>query len=190
MSAEQDRRHPIDARVDTPQREGLTGTAPTSLYLPIVDPDEITRAPDGKPLAEQPKWRRDFPIDTPQDLYVGRRDFMKFMVLTSLAFTVGQFWIAVQNWLRRRRGAPELKRIASLADIPVGGAITFLYPEPADRCILVRPAADVVSDRPEHVAQALLIARSNRRKYCQPPWHQARESTPRPVRSARGSGAY
>ena len=114
MSAEQDPRHPIDARVDTPQREGLTGTAPTSLYRPIVDADEITRAPDGKPLGEQPKWRRDFPIDTPQDLYVARRDFMKFMVLTSLAFTVGQFWIAAQNWLRRRRGAPELKKIASL----------------------------------------------------------------------------
>ena len=109
MSAEQDPRHPIDARVDTPQREGLTGTAPASLYRPVVDTDEITRAPDGRPLDEQPKWRRDFPIDTPQDLYVARRDFMKFMVLTSLAFTVGQFWIAAQNWLRRRRGAARVE---------------------------------------------------------------------------------
>ena len=39
---------------------------------------------------EPPKWRRDFPIDSPQDQYVARRDFMKFMVLTSLAFAVGQ----------------------------------------------------------------------------------------------------
>jgi len=173
LSAEQDPRHPIDVRVDTPQREGLTGTAPTSLYLPIVDPDEITRAPDGKPLAEQPKWRRDFPIDTPQDLYVARRDFMKFMVLTSLAFTVGQFWIAVQNGLRRRRGAPELKRIASLADIPVGGAITFLYPEPADRCILVRPAADVVvafSQQCTHLSCAVIPQPEQNRLFC--PCHE------------------
>ncbi len=173
MSAEQDPRHRIDARVDTPQREGLTGTAPTSLYRPIVDADEITRAPDGKPLVEQPKWRRDFPIDTPQDLYVARRDFMKFMVLTSLAFTVGQFWIAAQNWLRRRRGAPELKKIASLAEIPVGGAITFLYPEPADRCILVRPAPDVVvafSQQCTHLSCAVIPQPEQNRLFC--PCHE------------------
>ena len=118
MSVEQDPRQPIDVRVDTSEREGLTGTAPVSLYRPVIDADEITRAPDGRPHEAQPKWRRDFPIDTPQDLYVARRDFMKFMVLTSLAFTVGQFWIAVQNWFRRRRGMPEMRRIASLSSIP------------------------------------------------------------------------
>jgi Rieske Fe-S protein len=173
LSAEQDPRHPIDPRVDTPQREGLTGTAPTSLYRPVVDDDEITRAPDGKPLGEQPKWRRDFPIDTPQDLYVARRDFMKFMVLTSLAFTVGQFWIAAQNWLRRRRGAPELKKIASLAEIPVGGAITFLYPESADHCILVRPAADVVvafSQQCTHLSCAVIPQPEQNRLFC--PCHE------------------
>ncbi|RPI51388.1 MAG: hypothetical protein EHM55_19055, partial [Acidobacteria bacterium] len=129
----------IDARIDTPQREGLTGTAPADLYLRGIDADEITRAPDGRPLDQQPKWRRDFPIDTPQDQYVARRDFMKFMVLTSLAFTVGQFWIAAQNWLRNRRGLPGMKRIAALADVPVGGAVTFVYPGETDRCILIRP---------------------------------------------------
>ena len=39
---------------------------------------------------------------------------MKFLVLTSLAFTVGQFWIAGLNWLRRRRGQPEMRRVASI----------------------------------------------------------------------------
>ena len=58
----------------------------------------------------QPAWRNDFPIDWPQDQYVERRDFTKFMVLTSLALTVGQFWIAAQNWWRRRRGEPEIRR--------------------------------------------------------------------------------
>ena len=47
---------------------------------------------------------------------------MKFMVLTSAAFTVGQFWIAAQNWFRRRSGQPRIQRIASLDDLPVGGA--------------------------------------------------------------------
>lgn len=53
----------------------------------------MTMAPDGRPAAEQPRWRQDFPIDAAQDEYVARRDFTKFMVLTSLAFAVGQLWI-------------------------------------------------------------------------------------------------
>ena len=70
----------------------------------LPDREQITLPPDGRPLAEQPKWRQDFPIDWPQDHYVARRDFTKFMVLTSFAFVVGQFWIVLQNFLRRRRG--------------------------------------------------------------------------------------
>ena len=53
--------------------------------------------PDGRPVSEQPRWRHDFPIDVPQDDYVARRDFTKFMVLTSLAFVVGQVSIGVKN---------------------------------------------------------------------------------------------
>jgi Rieske Fe-S protein len=64
---------------------------------------------------------------------------MKFMVLTSLAFTVGQFWIAAQNIWRRRRGAPERMRLASVNDIPIGTTRTFAYPTEHDPCILVRP---------------------------------------------------
>ena len=168
-----DRRKALDTRVDTPHREGLTGTAPISLYRPVIDTDEITRAPDGRPLDAQPKWRRDFPIDAPQDLYVARRDFMKFMILTSLAFTAGQFWIGAQNWFRRRRGIPELRRVASLSEIPVGGALTFLYPEPADRCILIRPEAEVLvafSQQCTHLSCAVIPQPEHNRLYC--PCHE------------------
>ncbi|OFW12799.1 MAG: hypothetical protein A3F70_09555 [Acidobacteria bacterium RIFCSPLOWO2_12_FULL_67_14] len=89
-------------------------------------------------MEAQPAWRGDFPIDWPQDQYVERRDFMKFMVLTSLALTVGQFWIAAQNWWRRRRGQPGVQRIAALNELPAGGLLTFTYPGPQDDCILVR----------------------------------------------------
>ncbi len=163
----------IDARVDSPHREGLTGTAPADVYQRVVDTDEITRAPDGRPLDEQPKWRRDFPIDSPQDQYVARRDFMKFMVLTSLAFTVGQFWIAAQNWLRHRRGLPELKKIASLEDVPVGGALTFSYPGETDRCLLIRPEADVLvafSQQCTHLSCAVVPQPEHNRLFC--PCHE------------------
>jgi nitrite reductase/ring-hydroxylating ferredoxin subunit len=136
--ADEDPRRPLDVRIDSPGREGLTGTTPANVYAPTRDADQITIAPDWRPMDVQPAWRRDFPIDWPQDHYVERRDFMKFMVLTSLAFTVGQFWIAAQNWWRRRRGVPEMRRIASATEIPVGGALTFAYPDEPDDCILVR----------------------------------------------------
>src|SRR3954463_8627058 len=102
-----DPRRPVDPAINSPGREGLTGTAPASLYAPGVDREQVTIAPDFAPASAQPAWRQDFPIDWPQDQYVERRDFMKFLVLTSTALTVGQFWIVGQNWLRRRRGLPE-----------------------------------------------------------------------------------
>jgi nitrite reductase/ring-hydroxylating ferredoxin subunit len=131
-------REPLDIRIDTPGREGLTGTTPANIYRPLEDAEQVTIAPNGRPMDEQPAWRTDFPIDWPQDHYVERRDFMKFMVLTSLAFTAGQFWIAAQNWWRRRRGETELVRLASVTELPIGTARTFAYPTEHDPCILVR----------------------------------------------------
>lgn len=100
--------------------------------------EPLTVAPDGRPPSEQPRWRGDFPVDWPEDHYVARRDFTKFMVLTSLAFTVGQGWIVVQNFFRKRRGQLPVRRLAAVDEIPVGGALVFNYPGEADPCVLVR----------------------------------------------------
>lgn len=129
---------PVDPALSTGSRSGLTGTAPASLFRPLSDPEQITTAPDWQPASAQPAWRRDFPIDVPEDHYVERREFMKFMVLTSFAFTVGQFWIAAQAWLRRRRADPAATRLGAIADVPVGTACTFSYPTAHDPCILAR----------------------------------------------------
>lgn len=133
-----DPRGPIDPQVNSSGREGLTGTAPANLYGPPVEREQITIAPDFAPADAQPAWRQDFPVDWPQDQYVERRDFMKFMVLTSAAFAVGQLWIAAQNWWRRQNGSYEIRRIASVDDVAVGGTIVFTYPAEHDPCLLVR----------------------------------------------------
>jgi Rieske Fe-S protein len=133
-----DSRAPIDPTISTPGREGLTGTAPANLYARTIDREQITIAPDGAPPDMQPAWRQDFPIDWPQDLYVERRDFMKFMVLTSAAFTMGQLWIGVQNWYRKRTAQPPVQRIASVDEVAVGGSIGFTYPNEFEPCLLVR----------------------------------------------------
>lgn len=97
-----------------------------------------TSTPDGRPAGEQPAWRHDFPIDWPQDHYVARRDFAKFLGLTSLAFVVGQFWIGVKSLLDRHESTPE-KAVARLEELPVGGSLVFRYPESDHRCLLMRP---------------------------------------------------
>jgi Rieske Fe-S protein len=133
-----DPRRSIDPAINTPGREGLTGTAPADLYAPLVDREQITIAPDFAPAGVQPAWRQDFPIDWPQDLYVERRDFMKFMVLTSAGFTAGQLWIAAENWFRTHAGQPPVQRIASVDELAIGAAIGFNYPAAHDPCLLVR----------------------------------------------------
>jgi Rieske Fe-S protein len=105
---------------------------------PTRDPEDITVAPDGRPLEEQPRWRQDFAIDTPEANFVARRDFAKFLVLTSGAFVAGQAWIAAKSLVRHRRPAPGRVRIASLAALRPGSATMFAYPGDDDPCLLIR----------------------------------------------------
>ena len=128
----------IDPRLDSPAREGLTGTTRAGVYEPTREPEDVTIAPDHRPMDEQPRWRQDFAIDWPEDHFVARRDFAKFLVLTSGAFVAGQAWIAAKSLLRDRRPPPGRKRIASLAAVPPGSATMFAYPGEHDPCLLIR----------------------------------------------------
>lgn len=105
------------------------------------DPEIHTIPPDRREMVEQPKWRRDFPIDTAQDSYVARRDFTKFLGLTSLAFVIGQFWIALQNRWRKVRGLAPILAVAKLDEVAVGEARTFRYPSQSDPALLLRADA-------------------------------------------------
>jgi nitrite reductase/ring-hydroxylating ferredoxin subunit len=98
--------------------------------------------PDGRPASVQPKWRQDFPIDWAQDEYVSRRDLVKFMVLTSAALTVGQFWIVFKSAFGRGDVAVQGAAIASVDELSIGGAKTFTYPEGSTPRLLVRTGAD------------------------------------------------
>lgn len=105
-----------------------------------IDDTSNTVFPDGRPEHEQPKWRRDFPIDVEADEYGARRDFTKFMVLTSLAFVCGQFWIVWQCLFRSRK--PAEQRIAAVDEVDIGQAIIFHYPSERDPCLLIRQSDD------------------------------------------------
>jgi len=170
-----DPRGRIDVAIDSPGREGLTGTAPASLYAPAFEREQITIAPNFAPADAQPAWRQDFPIDAPQDLYVERRDFMKFLVLTSAAFVLGQVSIGIQNWYRRRSGQPPMRRIASVDELPVGGTVGFSYPDEHEPCLLVRLTAGefvAFNQKCTHLSCAVIPRPAEGSFYC--PCHEGR----------------
>lgn len=100
---------------------------------------EQTVPPDRGHPSDQPKWRKDFPIDWGQDEYVSRRELVKFMVLTSFAFAVGQGWLVWKNVFRRDTKPPALP-VARVDQLAVGGAMTFTYPPGSTPRLLVRTA--------------------------------------------------
>lgn len=85
-----------------------------------------------------PVWSEEFSVHSAEDAYVQRRQFTKFLVLTSLGMVAGNAWI----WLKavtadERQTWPELV-VGRVADISPGTVRFFSYPEPTDPCILVR----------------------------------------------------
>ena len=124
--------------------------------------------PDGRPLSEQPKWRRDFPVDVAEDDYVSRRDFTKFLVLTSGAFVVGQVTIGIKSLLDAPP-PPAGVAIAKVGDLPVGAAKAFAYPHAEDIALLVRVDAETLvafDQRCTHLSCAVVPEPHNNRFYC------------------------
>ena len=141
-----------------------TPTSPTR-----TSPDQLSVPPDGRPYHDQPQWRNDFPIDWPQDELVARRDFTKFLVLTSFAFVVGQLWIVFENFARRRKGQPPVKRVTRADAIPIGGSVVFEYPDAHDICILVRTGPQhyvAFNQKCTHLSCAVVPEVANKHFFC------------------------
>jgi Rieske Fe-S protein len=115
-----------------------------------------------------PLWKEEFSVHTSDERYVSRRQFSKFLVLTSVAMFVGNLWILVKSWLTRRPVYPEAL-IANLSDVPVSGVKLFSYPTPDDHCILVRLAADRVvaySQKCTHLSCAVYYNADRKQLLC------------------------
>jgi nitrite reductase/ring-hydroxylating ferredoxin subunit len=90
--------------------------------------------PDRQPLPQQPHWRQDFPTDVPEDDHVARREFVKFLVLTSGAFAAGQCWIAGASALREKGPFPR-KPVATVAELEARRVVEFRYPDEHEPCL-------------------------------------------------------
>jgi Rieske Fe-S protein len=89
----------------------------------------------------EPLWRDEFSIHAEDEKLVTRRQFAKFLTLTSVAMAAGNLWILAKSWMHRTPAYPA-RVIATLGDVPVGGVKLFNYPAETDPCILVRSDQD------------------------------------------------
>lgn len=118
------------------------------------------------------KWKADFPIEWEKDNAVTRREFGKFLALTSFALFVGNVWILVKSWWRGDEKYLTME-IGDIAQMPVGGVLQFQYPRSIDQAMLLRIAENTFlaySQRCTHLSCAVYWAKENGRLEC--PCHQ------------------
>ncbi len=118
-------------------------------------------------------WTEEFSVQASEDKYVLRRQFSKFLVLTSFGMLAGHIWIWAKSLMGRARQKYPAVPVAAAEEVPVGGVKLFQYPGPEDNCILVRPAADryvAYSQKCTHLSCAVYYSREHNRLEC--PCHQ------------------
>lgn len=89
----------------------------------------------------EPLWKDEFSIESAHETIVNRRQFTKFLTLTSLGMFVGNLWILSKTWFDKQSLFPKTV-IAKTDEVPVGAVKLFRYPTEADPCIMVRTSQD------------------------------------------------
>ena len=120
-------------------------------------------------IRRDPLWKDEFSVYAADERYVTRRQFAKFLVLTSVAMFVGQIWILVKSWISRAKGAPLPQPVAQLGEIAVGEVKLFTFPTPEDHCIMVRSAEDhyvAYSQKCTHLSCAVYYSKASNKLEC------------------------
>src|SRR5690348_6742350 len=136
-----------------------------------VDPGGALGIPpkDGDPL-----WQQDFPINRAEEMNNSRRQFLKFLGLTSLAFFTGTLGVAIKALFEERRDeALPVLRIAPLAAVPEGTSANFQYPDESYPAILLHlPGGNLVAyeQRCTHLLCPVLYEGGRNRIFC--PCHE------------------
>jgi len=123
--------------------------------------------------SEAPLWRDEITIDAADERYVTRRQFTKFLVLTSFGMFVGQLWILTRSLFARAGGPPAPMVIGRAGDLAVGATRVFQFPSPNDPCLLIRTGAEsyvAYSQKCTHLSCAVYFDAAKGRIEC--PCHE------------------
>jgi Rieske Fe-S protein len=116
----------------------------------------------------EPLWKEEFSIHSADERYVSRRQFSKFLVLTSAAMFVGNLWVLIKSLITRKPVYPEAV-IGDISELAVSDVKLFTYPTRDDHCILVRLAADRVvaySQKCTHLSCAVYYSAERSQLLC------------------------
>jgi Rieske Fe-S protein len=123
--------------------------------------------------SNRPLWTEEFSVHASEDAYVQRRQFTKFLVLTSFGMVAGNAWIWVRSLFAEPHPAYPEAFIARADDIAAGGVKLFHYPTANDPAILVRkPDGELAafSQTCTHLSCAVYYAAEKNRLEC--PCHE------------------
>src|SRR5436305_1751250 len=122
--------------------------------------------------SQEPLWRDEFSVETATDRYVTRRQFSKFLVLTSLGMFAGNVWILFRSWFAARPSF-QPQPVGTADDLAVGEVKLFSYPTAEDPCIMIRTASGrfvAYSQKCTHLSCAVYYAKQDNRLEC--PCHE------------------
>jgi nitrite reductase/ring-hydroxylating ferredoxin subunit len=120
-----------------------------------------------------PVWAEEFSVYASEDAYVQRRQFTKFLVLTSFGMVAGNGWIWLKALTAEERSAWPRVTVARASEIQPGTVRFFSYPTDKDPCILVRRtngAFVAFSQKCTHLSCAVYYAAEKDRLEC--PCHE------------------
>ena len=121
----------------------------------------------------RPLWSEEFSVHAPEDAYVLRRQFTKFLLLTSCGMAVGNGWIWARSLFARAAPAPQPAVVARASELAPGSVTLFTYPTPQDPAILVRTPDGTFaafSQKCTHLSCAVYYSAENDRLEC--PCHE------------------
>jgi arsenite oxidase small subunit len=122
-----------------------------------------------RPESNSPLWKDEFGVHAADERYVSRRQFTKFLVLTSLAMFVGQVWIVIKSWFARQPASSRPVTVASTDAIGPGQVKLFTYPTPQDHCILLCTGSNqyvAYSQKCTHLSCAVYYQKDTHRLAC------------------------
>lgn len=87
---------------------------------------------------DEQKWRTDFPIESEDDEFVARRDFLRYLTLVSGGLSAGNGMVLLSSMKSGDHEAGGVVDICDAGQLDKGSWLVFHYPDEKNPAILIR----------------------------------------------------